>query len=78
MGGKILDYETKQIRNERIEQGIEQANIASAKKMLLGNMQISLIMELTNLPKEKLEGIKAEMIKNGQLKEKDKNKGNLL
>lgn len=72
MGGKILDYKAKQIRNEGIEQGIEQANIASAKKMLLGHMQISLIMEFTNLPKEKVEGIKEEMIKNGQLKKRRK------
>lgn len=40
--------------------------------MLLDNMKISVIMEITNLPKEKVEELKQEMIKNGQLKEKKK------
>ncbi len=52
-----------------LEEGREEANIASAQKMLLGNMQISLIMEITSLSREKIEGIKKEMIENGQLEE---------
>ena len=38
--------------------------------MLLKDIQISLIMEITDLPKEKVEKIKQEMIKKGELKEK--------
>lgn len=57
------------ILEEGREEGREEANIASAQKMLLGNMQISLIMEITSLSREKIEGIKKEMIENGQLEE---------
>lgn len=35
--------------------------------MLLSNMEISLIMEITNLPKEKVEGLKQEMKESGKL-----------
>ncbi len=56
-------------RAEGRAEGREEANIASAQKMLLGNMQISLIMEITSLSREKIEGIKKEMIENGQLEE---------
>ena len=66
MGGKILDYEAKQIKNE----GRTEANIETAQRMLLGNMQVSLIVNMTSLPKEKVEDIKEELIRNGQLKEK--------
>lgn len=38
---------------EGIAEGIERANIANAKKMLLSSMDISLIMEITNLQKKK-------------------------
>ena len=41
--------------------------------MLLGNMEVSLIMEITDLSKEKVEGLKKELIENGQLKEEKKN-----
>ena len=50
-------------------EGIESANIASARKMLLGNIEVSLIMEFTSLEKEKVEKIREEMIQSGQLKE---------
>lgn len=73
MGGQVLDYEAKRILNKGKEEGREEgrkeANIATAKKMLLGNMKISVIVEMTDLPKDKVEGLKQEMIKNGQLKE---------
>lgn len=80
MGGQVLEYEAKTIRNKAIEEGmekgIEKANIASAQKMLLNNMNISVIVEITNLPKEKVELLKQEMIKNGELKvKKNKNRG---
>lgn len=72
MGGQVLEYEAKTIRNK----AIEEANLATAQKMLLGNMKISVIVEMTDLPKEKVEGLKQEMIKNGELKEKkNKNRG---
>lgn len=56
-------------RAEGIAEGIERANIANAQKMLQGNMEISLIMDITNLNKEKVEELREEMIQNGQLKE---------
>ena len=65
MVGKVLDYEAKRILNKGIEAGIERANIANAQKMLLGNMEVSLIMEITELSKEKVEGLKQELIENG-------------
>ena len=68
MGGQILEYEAKTILNKGIERGIEQANMVSAQKMLLGNMEVSLIMEFTNLGKETVEKLKEEMIQSGQLK----------
>lgn len=52
-----------------LQAGREEMNIAHAQKMLLGNMEISLIMEITELSKEKVEQLKQEMIQNGQLKE---------
>ena len=64
MGGQILEYEAKTILN----QGIEQANMVSAQKMLLGNMEVSLIMEFTSLGKETVEKLKEDMIQSGQLK----------
>ena len=74
MGGQILEYEAKTILNKGIEQGIErgieQANMVSAQKMLLGNMEVSLIMEFTSLGKETVEKLKEEMIQSGQLKVK--------
>ena len=42
--------------------------MVSAQKMLLGNMEVSLIMEYTNLGKETVEKLKEEMIRSGQLK----------
>ena len=85
MLGPVMDYEAKRILNQGIEQGIEQgmelANIDAAKKMLRVNMQISVIMEITNLSEKKVEGLREEMIMNGELKEevkkeakKDRNK----
>ena len=71
MGGKILDYEAKQIKNEGRAEGRSEANIETAQRMLLGNMQVSFIVDMTSLPKEKVEDIRKEMIKNGQLKEKE-------
>ena len=56
-------------REEGIAEGIERASIASAQKMLLGNMEVSLIMEITNLKREKVEELRDEMIKRGQSKE---------
>ena len=74
MGGQILEYEAKTILNkgkaEGKAEGIESANIASAKKMLLGNIEVSLIMEFTSLEKEKVEALREEMIRSGQLKGK--------
>ena len=78
MGGQILEYEAKTILNkgiergieQGIERGIEQANMVSAQKMLLGNMEVSLIMEFTSLGKETVEKLKEEMIQSGQLKAK--------
>lgn len=68
MGGQILDYEAKRIlkRGEArgLEQGLEQANMNTAKKMLLKNMDISLIMEITELPLEKLEMLQHEITNN--------------
>lgn len=51
------------------EEGRSEANLASARKMLLKNMQISLIMDITDLSKEKVERLKKEMIEEGQLKQ---------
>lgn len=51
------------------EKGRNEANIETAQRMLLGNMQISLIVDMTSLPLKKVEDIKEEMIKSGQLKE---------
>ena len=65
MGGQVLEYDAKTILN----QGIEQANIISAQKMLLGNMEVSLIVQFTSLEKETVEKLKEEMIQNGQLEE---------
>ena len=74
MGGQILEYEAKTILYE----GMEEGKMETAKNMLLGNMKTSIIVEMTKLPKEKVEGLRQELIKNGQLKEKevikDKNK----
>ena len=54
---------------EGIAEGIEMASIASAQKMLLGNMEVSLIMEITNLEREKVEELRDELIQSGKLKE---------
>ena len=54
---------------EGIAEGIEMASIASAQKMLLGNMEVSLIMEITNLEREKVEELRDELIQSGELKE---------
>ena len=54
---------------EGIAEGIERASIASAQKMLLGNMEVSLIMEITNLEREKVEELRDELIQSGKLKE---------
>ena len=54
---------------EGIADGIERASIASAQKMLLGNMEVSLIMEITNLEREKVEELRDELIQSGKLKE---------
>ena len=54
---------------EGIAEGIERASIASAQKMLLGNMEVSLIMEITNLEREKVEELRDELIQSGELKE---------
>ena len=56
-------------REEGIAEGIERASIASAQKMLLGNMEVSLIMEITNLEREKVEELRDELIQSGKLKE---------
>lgn len=76
MGGNVLDYEAKKILNKGIATGIAkgktEANIESAQRMLLKDMQISLIMEVTNLSEEKIEGLKKEMTEDGRLKEKEK------
>ena len=77
MGGQVLEYEAKMILNCGIEQGIEQgmergieqANIVSAQKMLMDNMEVSLIVKFTSLKKETVEKLKEEMIQNGQLEE---------
>ena len=53
---------------EGIAEGIERASIASAQKMLLGNMEVSLIMEITNLEREKVEELRDELIQSGKLK----------
>lgn len=53
------------------EKGREEANIETAQRMLLGNLQVSLIVNMTSLPKEKVEDIRKEMIKNGQLEENE-------
>ena len=80
MVGRVLDYEAKRILNKGREEGraegraegMEMLNIAHVKKMLLGNMEISLIMKITELPREKVEELKKELIENGQLEEKEK------
>ena len=53
------------------EKGREEANIETAQILLMENMTISLIVKATRLPKEKVEKIRAEMIKNGQLEENE-------
>ena len=60
----------KEGKKEGIKEGRNAANIENAQRMLLKDIQISLIMEITDLPKEKVEKIKQEMIKKGELKEK--------
>lgn len=73
MGGQILDYEAKQIRNEGIECGIEQGREEGMEElienMLLENMKISIIVKVSKMPEEKVRGIKDKMIKEGKLKE---------
>ena len=56
-------------REEGIQEGIERVSIANAQKMLLGNMEVSLIMEITNLEREKVEELRDELIQSGKLKE---------
>ena len=56
-------------REEGIAEGIERVSIANAQKMLLGNMEVSLIMEITNLEREKVEELRDELIQSGELKE---------
>ena len=56
-------------REEGIAEGIERVSIANAQKMLLGNMEVSLIMEITNLEREKVEELRDELIQSGKLKE---------
>ena len=60
-----------QLMDEVEERGMEKANIETAQRMLLGNLQVSLIVNMTSLPKEKVEDIRKEMIKSGQLEEKE-------
>ena len=55
-------------REEGIAEGIERVSIANAQKMLLGNMEVSLIMEITNLEREKVEELRDELIQSGKLK----------
>ena len=56
-------------REEGIAEGIERVSIANTQKMLLGNMEVSLIMEITNLEREKVEELRDELIQSGKLKE---------
>ena len=53
---------------EGIAEGIERANISSARKMLLSHMDIPLIVEITSLKKEKVEELLEEMKQSGELK----------
>ena len=48
-------------------------NLKEPEELLewMENMTISLIVKATRLPKEKVEKIRAEMIKNGQLEENE-------
>ena len=55
-------------REEGIAEGIERANISSARKMLLSHMDIPLIVEITSLKKEKVEELLEEMKQSGELK----------
>ena len=53
---------------EGITEGIERANIENARKMLLSHMDISLIVEITSLKKEKVEELLEEMKQSDELK----------
>lgn len=55
-------------REEGIAEGIERANISSARKMLLSHMDIPFIVEITSLKKEKVEELLEEMKQSGELK----------
>ncbi|MCI8410013.1 MAG: hypothetical protein HFJ09_12210, partial [Lachnospiraceae bacterium] len=66
MGGQVLDYEAKRIRNESIEELVQ--------NMLLENTKISFIVKVSKMSEEKVQNIKDKMIREGKLKEPEKEK----
>lgn len=77
MGGQVLDYEAKRILSKGIEEGRKEKETELIKKMLINKINISVIMEVTNMPKETIENMQKELVKQGQIKEVKKgiNKG---
>ncbi|MBD5136268.1 MAG: hypothetical protein HDT39_09975 [Lachnospiraceae bacterium] len=65
MGGQVLDYEAKKILHE----GMSLKENELIKKMLINKISISVIMDVTNMPKETIENMREELIKQGEIEE---------
>ena len=65
MGGQVLDYEAKKILHE----GMSLKETELIKKMLINKISISVIMDVTNMPKETIENMREELIKQGEIEE---------
>lgn len=76
MGGQVLDYEAKRILNKGKEEGIKEGmkegmNLKETeliKNMLINKVSISVIVNVTNMPKEAIEDMQRELMEQGQLK----------
>lgn len=67
MGGQVLDHEAKRILNKGREEGRKEKESELVKKMLINKINISVIMDVTNMPKETIEGMQEELGKRGEI-----------
>lgn len=64
---QVFDMEYAKGKEKGLELGREEANMEAAQILLLEHMTIQLIVKVTKLPKETIENMREEMIKQGKL-----------